>query len=353
MRRLLLLAVPALALVLAACEPAPPAAPQGLDEASSFVIREFYADDAAFTAGLQGFMNWFYDEGEELVGLRPGFDEDDEPTDSFTVENLTAADVAHLPANVSGNGLEVAEGVVSLAEMSCPWQVAEDFLVRPDQSEVFDAWDGYDRTYKNSLDVFNQATDDLDFEPLTTELDVWGGGFDHGDWSKSILFTENQADPAEFLSANIDPYQLFLDIRHGVYDLVDPATGEAAPTGIFAILTYITDAAWDSTQSNGLLQSYSVEINVERPGNKTLRMLAVWAEPKTILNLAPDDPIVLNLAVGTSQDQSEQLDAKCTAWAEGNPLPESSDCDCNAAGGAGSTGWLGLPMLPLLWRRRR
>ena len=54
MRRLLVLLVPTL--LLPACEPPPPA-PEGLDAASSFVIREFYNDDASFEAGLQGFMN--------------------------------------------------------------------------------------------------------------------------------------------------------------------------------------------------------------------------------------------------------------------------------------------------------
>ena len=354
MRRLLLLTLPVLALT--GCEPPPPA-PEGLDAASSFVIREFYNDDASFEAGLQGFMNWFYDEGEALVGLRPSDIEtegEESGTDSFTVGALTAADIGHLPANPDGAGLENASGVVSLAEMSCPWQVAEDFLVRPDQSEVFDAWDAYDREYRNSLDVFNQATDDLDFAPITEKLDVWGGGFEHSDWEKSILFTVNQADPAEFLGANVDAYELFLDIRHGVFDLTDANTGETAPTGIFAIVTYITGKALDSGGENGLVQSYSVEINVERPGNKTLRMLAVWAEPmmngESVLPGHALHNAALNLSVGTSLEQSEQLDEKCTAWAEGNPLPDNS---CNAAGGAPSTGWLGLLLLPMLRRRRR
>ncbi len=354
MRRLLVLLVPTL--LLPACEPPPPA-PEGLDAASSFVIREFYNDDASFEAGLQGFMNWFYEEGEELVGLRPVDIEtegEEEGTDSFSVGALTSDDVTHLPDNPDGNGLENAAGVVSLAEMSCPWQVAEDFLVRQDQSEVFDAWEGYDRTYRNSVDVFNKATDDLEFTPILEELDVWGGGFAPADYEKSILFTENTADPSTFLGQNIDPYQLFLDIRHGTFELTDQDSGETTPTGVFAILTYITGMATNATGDAGLLQSFSIEINVERPGDKTLRMLAVWAEPMVGgVPIHPGDPLhnaSLNQSVATSLDQSNQLDEKCTAWAEDNELPESTSC--NAAGGTPSPAWIAL-MLPFLVRRRR
>ncbi len=354
MRRLLLALVPVLALT--ACEP-PPDAPQGLDEASSFVIREFYNDDASFEAGLQGFMNWFYDEGEALVGLRPvdiETEKGETGTDSFSVSSLEDEDVAHLPENPDGNGLDVAGGVVSLAEMSCPWQVAEDFLVRQDQSEVFDVWEGYDRTYVNSLDEFNTATDNLEFTPIPEELDVRGGGFDPAGWAGSILFTENQADPGTFLGQNLEPYPLFLDLRHGVFDLAD-ASGEVAPTGVFAILTYVTGKATNSAGDSGLLQSYSIEINVQRPGEKTLRMLAVWAEPMVGgTPVHPGDALYnasLNQSVGTSLDQSNQLDEKCTAWAEDNELPEA-ETSCSFASGR-SAGWLFALALPFLVRRRR
>ncbi len=351
MRRLPLIALPVV--FLSACEP-PPDAPQGLDEASSFVIREFYSSDANFEAGLQGFMNWFYEEGEELVGLKPGFGEDDEPTDSFSVQALTPEDIAHLPPNPDGGGIEYAGGVVSLAEMSCPWQVAEAFLIRPDQNEIFDAFEGYERTYVNDLGLFEEATSELSFTAITSEIDIQAADFDPADWSRSILFTENQADPAVFLGQNVEPYPLFLDVRHGVYDLTDQNTGETAPTGVFAILTYTTSLATNAAGDAGLLQSYSIEINVQRPGSKTLRMLAVWAEPMVGgVPVHPGDPLYngsLNQSVGTSLEQSNQLDEKCTAWAEDNPLPESSSC--NAAGASAGAGWLLLLIAPLIRRRR-
>ena len=342
--------------LLLACNPPPPA-PEGLDDSTSYMVREFYSDDATFQAGVQGFLAWFDEEGHELVGVGA----DGSNTDSFSVGVLTDEDVARLPLAdqvlIDGENdvwedrdVGAAKGVVSLAEMDCDYLTAEDFLVRPDQNDVFDAFEGYERTYKNSLEVFNQATDELSFTPITDELTVWGGDFAYEDYARSILFTENMADPDVFAGVNVEPYQLFLDVRHGVFDLTDQDSGETTPTGVFAILTYITAAAFDATEANGLLQSYSVEINVERPGNKTLRMLAVWAEPRTILNLEPDDPLVLNQSVGTALDQSEQLDEKCSDWAAENPVESSS---CSAAGGAPSAGWLGLLVLPMLRRRRR
>jgi hypothetical protein len=33
------------------------------------MVPEFYSDDATFQAGVQAFMNWFEDEGFELLGL--------------------------------------------------------------------------------------------------------------------------------------------------------------------------------------------------------------------------------------------------------------------------------------------
>ena len=56
--------------LLIACSPPPPA-PEGLNEAARYMVREFYSDDATFEAGFQGFMNWFNDEGVSLVGQRP------------------------------------------------------------------------------------------------------------------------------------------------------------------------------------------------------------------------------------------------------------------------------------------
>ncbi len=340
-----------IALLLTACQPPPPA-PQGLDEASGFVIREFYSDDATFEAGLQGFMNWFYDEGERLVGLAPGEEEGDEPTESFTIENLSGEDVARLPASEFRN-LELAAGVVSLAEMDCSWQVAEDFLVREDQNNVFSTWEAYDRTYLSDPDVYDAATDAGTFPPILSDLDPhFDPDFDREAWSDNFMFSSNQADPAPTLNGlvDIEPYELFFDMRHGIYELTDQQTGETGPTGVFAVLTYITEKALDADEANGLAQQFSVEINVQRPDRKTLRMLAVWGEPQNNLGLEPDDPLILNGTVRISLEASDEMNVKCAEAEEDYVEPETNSCSASA--GSPARLWLALLVLVPLLRRR-
>ena len=132
-----------MAVVLASgCKPPPPA-PEGLDASSAYLIREFHAADDVFDAGLQGFMEWFDDEGFELVGERATSD----TTDAFTVGDLSDTDISYLPV-VSGRDIEAAAGIVSLSDMDCEVAQSEALLVRPDQFNVFaDDWDAYDRTF--------------------------------------------------------------------------------------------------------------------------------------------------------------------------------------------------------------
>ena len=71
--------------------------------------------------------------------------------------------------------------------------------------------------------------------------------------------------------------------------------------GLFAIITFQKSAVYaegDDNERNGLAQTYSVELNIEQ-GEKTLRALAVWAEPISSL-FEPDSPAILNYAVNKS-----------------------------------------------------
>ena len=79
-------------LALTACK-APPEAPSGLDDSTTFVLRNFYADDATFQAGLQGFLNWYETDGAALLGEDATID----TVGAFTVGDLNSADIAHLP----------------------------------------------------------------------------------------------------------------------------------------------------------------------------------------------------------------------------------------------------------------
>ena len=74
--------------------------------------------------------------------------------------------------------------------------------------------------------------------------------------------------------------------------------------------TYMKEGAYDEDGENGLAQSYSVELNIARPNDKTLRALAVWAEPVSNI-LEPDSPVSLNYAVNKSLASSERISAIC------------------------------------------
>ena len=298
-------------LALFACSPPPPA-PEGLDAASSYLVREFYSDDATFQAGVQGFMQWFEDEGHELVGEAATTDN----TEAFTVGDLTNEDVAHLPLDEEllvdpdtdtwekrdvGN----AAGVVSLAEMDCTWQESEEWLLRADQDTIFtDDWEGYERTYVTSKDAYTGASSSGDYDSIEEALSPFEDGFDTGPYERTLLFTENLVDPSPVLFADMPAYEMNLDFRHGAYEIGDEQLSA------FAILTWHPAAVWGDGGENGLLQTYSVEINVERTSGKTLRMLAVWAQPVGA-GLEPDDAFVLNYAVNKSLSSSERMSEVC------------------------------------------
>ena len=294
-----------------ACKP-PPEAPEGLDASTAFMMREFYNDDASFQAGVQGFMQWYEDEGYLLVGEAATTSN----TDSFTVGELGAEDVAHLPLSEEillepstdtwgARDLTNSKGVVSLAMMDCTWEESEQYLLRPDQDAVFhDDWESYDRTFTTDRGAYEAASTSGEFEEVTEETDVFAADFDSTLVDSTVLLTTNRVDPTAVLFADLGEYELNLDFRHGQYEVGDDTIG------LFAIVTYQKDAVWDEAGENGLVQTYSVEINAQQ-GDQTLRMLAVWAEPVGA-GLEPDDPLVLNYAVNKSLSSSNRMGAVCS-----------------------------------------
>lgn len=319
--------------LLPACQPPPPA-PEGLDEASRYMVREFYADDATFQAGIQGFMQWFEDEGKALVGLEASIDgtaEGTKPVDAFTLADLTADDVIALPlrqdlltGEAFNNGttettprdVATAAGVVSVAEMACDWKEAEALLVRKDQDSVFSGdWEGYERTYVDDRAAFEAGAANDAYATFPERIDPFAEGFDRAAYAASFLQTDNMVDPTALLGVDIPSYPLDLDLRHGRYTLTD-----GTDVGVLSILTYDVDAVWGPGGENGLRQSFSIEINVERPDNKTLRMLAVWAEPVSPI-ISADAALALTFAVNKSQKSSERMSAVCAGEAEVPPEP--------------------------------
>ena len=267
------------------------------------MIREFYSDDLVFTAGLTGFINWYEDEGYELVDLESTVDN---VSESFSVGRLTDEDLGHLPL-VHGRDVSLAAGVVSLADMNCPVAESEDYLLRVDQDVVFpEDWETYERSFLNSRADFQAATLSGEFVQVDEGLAIFETGFDGTPWSSTLLLTENTPDPQPIFGglADIDNYTLYLDLRHGDYEI----NGELLR--ILTIMTWIPDSVSGPEGANHLHQSYSIDVNVQWEGDRTLRLFAVWAEPEGA-NLNPDDPIVLNYAVDKSVKSSERLTAVC------------------------------------------
>ncbi len=295
MRRLL---IPVL--FLAACQPPPPA-PEGLDESSRYLVREFYSDDATFQAGLQGYLAWFRDDGAELLDVENTVDNIGE----FQLQNLADTDVAHLPLT-GGNDVGLAAGVVSLAVMNCPIRESERLLMRRDQHNLFDDFEDYERTYLTSRDDYLAGWDD-GFAAVNQPLDPFADGFDGAPYASSILQTDSMIDPAyEFPVGNFPPYPMHLDFRHGVFDI----DGEA--TEIFTILTFIEEGTVNEGGTVTLDQSFSMEVNAVWDDGSTLRTLAVWIEGRDSGGaLDPDDPIVLNSALNKSKQASQRMTEIC------------------------------------------
>lgn len=290
----------------------PPEAPQGLDDSTNYLMKNFYADDPTFQAGIQGFVDWYAKEGDALVGEDATVD----TVDAYTVGDLTEESVGYLPIDdeilvdpknetYEPRDLSRAKGVVSLAEMKCNWKVAEELLVRKDQHVVFSGdFEGYQRTFLGSRADFEGARKTLEFAPVDAPLEPFTGSFDPEPFATTLLMTENVIDPSAILTANMDPYPMNLDLRHGVYDI------DGEPRAVLAIITYNIGAAWGSGGDNALLQGFSIELNIERGKQETLRMLAVWSEPKGG-GVDPDSAIALSFAVKKAGAASDRMSDIC------------------------------------------
>lgn len=299
----------------------PPPAPEGLDEAARYLVREFYSPDAEFQAGVQGFMQWFDEEGRELVGLEASVDgSNGKAVDAFTVGDLRGEDVAALPlladlaagppedtTETTPRDIAAAAGVVSVAEMDCRWTEAEAYLVRPDQDVVFpDDWEAYTRRFVSGREAFEAGSAREDYAAVEEPVMPYAEGFDPEALASTFLFTENDADPTPLLGVDIPSYPLDFVGRHGRFELLDGSEVSA-----LSILTFSRDAAWGDGGDNALRQSISIEIDIERPGDKTLRMLAVWAEPVSPI-LSADSAATLTYAVNRSQKASGRISAVCS-----------------------------------------
>lgn len=272
----------------------PPEAPAGLDDSARYLYRNFYADDETISAGLTGLMDWYDQDGDELLGEKA----DLESVGAFSLTELDEADIAQIPMEGSPDPAQ-AYGVVALAEMACRWDEAEALLVRSDQDVVFDgSFDTYGRTYETARASFEAATASGDFEAVKDAIDPTA--FAEVD-PATVLLTRNAVQTTEF-GVTI-PFELFLHFRHGVYTI----QGEEAEA--FLILGYVPRKATSEGGDNSLVQNYSIEVNAAR-GGKTLRVFANWNELESSL-VSSDSALVLSSAVNKAQDSAQRLSEIC------------------------------------------
>lgn len=292
---------------LFACK-APPPAPVGLDDASRYLLRNFYEDDATIGAGLTGFMDWFDTEGAALA-------EQDATTsnvDGYQLAQLTPEDVALLPMADDGRDLSRAHGVIAMVDMDCPWSEAEALLVRTDQDMVFEGdLLTYDREFLTSRSDYEDARDALQFQGIDEAIPALDDAFDPAPQSSDLLWTVNHDVSSRNLGVTVT-YDLVLNMRHGTY-LVQ---GEQRLGTV--IVTSIPERATSSDEST-IAQSYSIEVNLDRDG-RNFRMLAVWTELDSPM-MEPDSPLVLSSAVNQIRRSAEHMTAICQGEIEIPPEP--------------------------------
>lgn len=287
---------------------APPPAPVGLDDASRYLLREFYSDDATIGAGITGFMDWFDSEGAALA-------EEDATTDNvngYQLASLTPEDVALLPAADDGRDLSRAHGVIAIVDMDCPWAEAEALLVRTDQDMVFEGdLLTYQRDYLTSRADFEGASAALAFQGIDAPIPALDPTFDPDPLSSDLMWTVNHDVSARNLGVTVT-YDLVLNLRHGIYNV----QGEDRVATV--IVTSIPERA-ASTDASTVAQSYSIEVDLDREG-RNFRMLAIWTELDSPM-MEPDSPLVLSSAVNQIRRSAQHMTQICQGEIEIPPEP--------------------------------
>ncbi len=321
---------PLLLLLLATACARPPPAPDGLDDSARYLVRHFWDDDATFEAGVRGLLTWFergnpldpdQPSGRELVGLAP---DSDGNTDAFTVADLAPEDIALLPlaaelvidpqeGELAPRDLSAANGVVAVAEMACGLEEALALLLRPDQDRVFpNEWEAYERTYLGSPEALADAVSSGDVTSIVG-LDPYREGFDIEPYEDTVLLTVNQVDPTPLVGIDFGAYTSLVEFRRGVYD-VDLGEGTESVRA-FGRLHYIREAVWAPRGSNALLQSFSIELDAELAGGRTLRVIAVWGDFVSPVG-GSETVLAQRLAVKKARESSALLSSVCAGETE-------------------------------------
>ena len=289
-----------LALLVAGCKPAPPEAPEGLEDTARFLMREFYSDDATVGAGLTGLMQWYADEGEALDGQSPTTGDDNVAAD-FQLQTLLPGDLAVTQVSSSDRALDLAAGVMAVSTLSCDWEGAEMIGGRADQDVVFDGeWAHYTRTFGTDRAAYDAVTAADEFPAITEPIDPSSEGFDAAETAGAIQWTSNPLGTSEF-GVSLD-YTLNIHFRHGRY-LVQDAERRATIT-----MTWQPDPTFGSGGSNALHQNWGVDALVERADGRVVRLVVIWSD---IESVATGTDLLVNLQVNRINRFSERMSAIC------------------------------------------
>lgn len=263
----------ALLLVLfVGCEK-PPEAPEGLDDSTRYLLREFYGDDATVAAGLSGLLAWYDSDGASILDQGATL----ETSADFSLAPLVSGDIGHL-ALVGERNPASADGIIAVSSLACGWAEAEALLVRADQAAVFDGkWSHYERVYASARAPYEAARAG-DSYPALGAQDPTADPFPAVGEDAGLLLTENAVGTDE-VGVVLD-YSLHLRFRHGRYT-VDRggATEEILAT---VILSWQPERAEGEGGANSLEQVYSVEVLVAE-GAASLRFVATWNEVRSEL----------------------------------------------------------------------
>ncbi len=283
-----------------ACAPAPPEAPEGLEDTARYLMREFYSDDAMIGAGLTGLMDWYDSEGIDLDGQSPTTGEDAAAAD-FQLQPLVPADLAVTQVSSTDRDLELATGVMAVSTLSCDWNGIEMIGGRTDQDVVFDGeWAHYSRDFHTDRTAYESATEARSFPSIDQAMDPSVDGYDPAGTAESILWTSNPLGTVEF-GVTMD-YTLDIHFRHGVY-MVQGEERHATIT-----LTWQPDPTWGSGGSNALHQNWGVDALVERADGRVVRLVVVWSD---IDSVATGTDLLVNLQVNRINRFSERMSAIC------------------------------------------
>lgn len=299
-----------LLVALAGCAK-PPEPPAGLDDSARWLVREATADDLTVAAGLAGLLAWLDSDGAALQDA-----DADDPT-AFTLADLTLADLAAYPldadvetrsdGDTAPRDPSGAAGVVVIAPVDCALIDAERLLLRPDQDAVYPGdFTTYDRRFAVNSATFLSAWAG-GVPPQRAAVDPWSDSFQDG--AAVALTATSELDPAPVFGglADIGPYTLGHLFRHGTLDVPN-----AGPTDVIIGVGFQPQAAWGDAGSNGLVQSYTLDVTLTRDDGE-VRVMASWSEPRGI---DPDSPMALRGAIDKSRESAARWSELCA-----DPLP--------------------------------